>query len=217
LIAFLVGPMALDDPMTNIQELDRRAVELSRSIVATVTLTRLRLPTPCADWDLGALLAHMTVQHHGFARAVDGERTEPADWHPTPVDTDPVGLYGKSADRVIASFGAEGTSGRPVYLPEIRDGITVPGRIAMGFHFIDYVVHTWDVAATLGRPAEFYDGLFDDDLLDAALVVAAQVPDDEASRQPGMAFGPRITSSSDDKLDRLLTALGRSPGWSPGA
>lgn len=194
--------------MSNIEELDRRAVELSRSIVATVTQGQLRLPTPCAEWDLGALLAHMTVQHHGFARAVDGERTELADWHPTPVDADPAGRYAQAADRVIASFGAAGTSGRKVYLPEIRDGVTVPGRVAMGFHLVDYVVHAWDVAATLGKPVEF-----DDDLLDAALVVAAQVPDDEASRRPGMAFGPKIASPTGDKLDRLLTALGRSPSW----
>jgi uncharacterized protein (TIGR03086 family) len=200
--------MALDVHVSNIQELDRRAVELSRSIVATVTQAQLRLPTPCAEWDLGALLAHMSVQHHGFARAVDGEHTELADWHPTPVDADPAGLYGKAADRVIASFGADGTSARTVYLPEVRDGITVPGRVAMSFHFVDYVVHAWDVAATLGRPVEF-----DDDLLAAANVVAAQVPDDEASRRPGMAFGPKIASPTDDELDRLLTALGRAPSW----
>jgi uncharacterized protein (TIGR03086 family) len=194
--------------MTDIRELDRRAVELSRSIVATVTQARLRDPTPCADWDLGALLAHLTVQHHGFARAVDGERTELSDWHPISVDDDPVARYGKAADRVIASFAAAGTSDRPVYLPEIRGGITVPGRVAMSFHFVDYVVHSWDVAAALGRPVDF-----DDDLLDAAIVVAAQVPDDEASRQPGMAFGPKLATPTDGKLDRLLTALGRSPNW----
>jgi uncharacterized protein (TIGR03086 family) len=194
--------------MTDIRELDRRAVELSRSIVATVTQARLRDPTPCADWDLGALLAHLTVQHHGFARAVDGERTELSDWHPISVDDDPVALYGKAADRVIASFAADGTSDRPVYLPEIRGGITVPGRVAISFHFVDYVVHSWDVAAALGRPVDF-----DDDLLDAAIVVAAQVPDDEASRQPGMAFGPKLATPSESKLDRLLTALGRSPNW----
>lgn len=192
----------------SIAELDRRAVELSRSIVVTIRQGQLRLPTPCAEWDLGALLAHMTVQHHGFARAVDGERTEPADWQPTPVEADPVVSYGKAADRVIASFGADGVAGRAVYLPEIRGGVTVPGRVAMSFHFVDYVVHTWDVATTLGKQVEF-----DDDLLDAAIAVAAKVPDDEASRQPGMAFGQKIASPTDDRLDRLLTALGRSPSW----
>jgi uncharacterized protein (TIGR03086 family) len=194
--------------MTDIRELDRRAVELSRSLVATVTQVRLRDPTPCAEWDLGALLAHLTVQHHGFALAVDGERTELADWQPISVADDPVGHYGKAADRVIASFAADDTSDRPVYLPEIRNGITVPGRVAMSFHFVDYVVHSWDLAAALGRPLHV-----DDDLLDAALVVAAQVPDDEASRQPGMAFGRKLATPSEDKLDRLLTALGRSPTW----
>ncbi|HEX9335509.1 MAG TPA: TIGR03086 family metal-binding protein [Pseudonocardiaceae bacterium] len=193
----------------DIQELDRRAVELSRSIVATVTSDQLSLPTPCADWDLGALLAHMSSQHHGFARAVDGERTELADWRPTPLGDDPVGAYHKAADRVISSFAAAGALERPAYLPEIRGGITVPGRVAISFHFIDYVVHGWDVAATVGHP---FDA--DADLLAAALVVAAQVPDDDASRQPGMAFGPKLPDvPGGGQLDRLLTVLGRSPTW----
>ena len=193
----------------DIQELDRRAVELSRSFVVTVTPEQLALPTPCADWDLGALLAHMTIQHYGFASAVDGEHTELADWHPVPIGDDPVGAYHKAADRVIASFGADGALDRDAYLPEIRDGITVPGRVAMSFHFVDYVVHSWDVAATLGRRLDV-----DDDMLDAALVITARVPDDEASRQPGMAFGPKLAEpTSGGKLDRVLTALGRSPKW----
>jgi uncharacterized protein (TIGR03086 family) len=200
--------MALDDGV-DILELDRRAVELSRSVVVTVTPGQMSQPTPCADWDLGALLAHMIIQHHGFARAVDGERTDVADWQPVPVDDDPIGRYHKAADRVILSFGTAGALERTAYLPEIRDGITVPGRVAVGFHFVDYVVHTWDVAATLRLPLSV-----DDDLLAAALVVAAQVPDDDASRQPGMAFGPKVPDAPDgDRLDRLLRMLGRSPKW----
>jgi uncharacterized protein (TIGR03086 family) len=151
----------------------------------------------------------MTVQHHGFARAVAGERTAVAEWEPTPVDDDPVGLYQKAADRVIASFGADGALTRMAFLPEIRDGVTVPGRLAMSFHFVDYVVHGWDVAVTLGVPYDVAD-----DVLDAALAVAGQVPDDEASRQPGMAFGPKLPEPGNaGKLDRVLTMLGRSPMW----
>jgi uncharacterized protein (TIGR03086 family) len=193
----------------DIQQLDRRAVELSRSLVVTVTPDQLALPTPCAEWDLGALLAHMTIQHYGFALAVAGERTELDEWQPVPLGDDPVSAYHNAADRVIASFAAAGALDRMAFLPEIRDGVTVPGRVAMSFHFIDYVVHSWDVAATLGRQLDV-----DDDMLDAALVVTARVPDDEASRQPGMAFGPKLAETADaGKLDRVLTALGRSPGW----
>lgn len=193
----------------DIQELDRRAVEVGRAIVATIGTDQLSLPTPCTEWDLGALLAHMTVQHHGFARAVAGEHTELADWHPQPLGDDPVARYDEAADHVLASFRAPGATDGRAYLPEIRGGITLPVGTAMGFHFVDYVAHGWDVAATLGVPIEF-----DDEVLAAALVVARQVPDDEASRQPGMSFAPRVEASEGaGSLDLVLTALGRSPNW----
>ncbi|HVV20028.1 MAG TPA: TIGR03086 family metal-binding protein [Pseudonocardiaceae bacterium] len=190
--------------MADIHELDRRAVEVSRSLVRTVTARQLGLPTPCAEWDLGALLAHMAVQHHGFARAVAGERTELADWRPVPTD-DHVAAYDAAADHVIEAFAAPAAQ---AYLPEIRGGITVPAGMAMGFHFIDYVVHSWDVAAALGVPVEF-----DDEVLATALVVARQVPTDESSRGPGLAFGPVLEPSGDAPLERVLTTLGRSPRW----
>jgi uncharacterized protein (TIGR03086 family) len=201
--------MALDCAMDNIQELDRRAVEVSRSIVAGVTTERLSLRTPCAEWDLGALLAHMTVQHHGFAAAVDGERTTLSDWAPAPLPEDPVAAYEAAVDRVIASFGAAGATSGKAYLPEIRGGITVPATMAMSFHFVDYVAHSWDVAAALGVPVEF-----DDEVLAAALVVAGQVPDDAESRAPGNAFAPSVSATGDAApLERVLAALGRSADW----
>ncbi len=195
--------------MDNIPELDRRAVEVSRALVRRITPDQWTLPTPCAEWDLAGLLAHMTVQHHGFARAVAGERTEVADWQPVPAPQNPAGAYDAAVDRVVDSFAAPDAAGRQVYLPEIRGGVTVPGNVALGFHFVDYVVHSWDVAAALGVPVEF-----DEEVLAGALVVAGQVPVDGASRGPGMAFGPVLVPSVDSSpLDRILTTLGRSPNW----
>jgi uncharacterized protein (TIGR03086 family) len=198
--------------MPDIQVLDRRAVEASRSLVSHVTADRLAQPTPCADWDLSALLAHMTVQHHGFARAVAGERTGLTDWRPAPA-ADPVAAYDEAADRVIAAFGAPGVTEGSAFLPEIRGGVTLPVSMAIGFHFVDYVVHSWDVAATLGLPL-----VFDDEVLAAALAVAEQVPDDEGSRGLGMAFGPAQSSGADARtLERVLTRLGRTPAWPNGS
>ncbi len=192
--------------MTDIQELDRRAVEASRALVRSVGADDWDAPTPCADWDLRALLAHMTVQHHGFARAVAGERTEPADWLPQPA-ADPVAAYDVAADHVIEAFRVPA---RTAYLPEIRGGITIPARTAMGFHLVDYVVHGWDVAASIGATVEF-----DDDVLSAALAVADEVPADPATRGPGFSFGPVITDPDrGSPLDRVLRKLGRSPDWS---
>ncbi|HEX3647837.1 MAG TPA: TIGR03086 family metal-binding protein [Pseudonocardiaceae bacterium] len=195
--------------MADIQELDRRAVRTSVALVRQVTPDRLDLPTPCAEWDLRALLAHLTVQHVGFARAVAGERTELADWRPSPLADDFAAAYDRAADLVIESFGAPGATERRAYLPEIRNGVTVPGGMAMGFHFIDYVVHSWDVAAAIGAPVEF-----DDDVLAAALRVAGQVPTDPASRGPGTAFDPVLPEPAGaTPLARVLALLGRSPTW----
>jgi uncharacterized protein (TIGR03086 family) len=177
--------------------------------VATITVEQVDLPTPCAQWNLGALLAHMTAQHHGFARAVAGERVELADWQPRPVGTDVVARYDEAAATVIESFRSSADLDGKAYFAEIRGGISLPVPIAMGFHFVDYVVHGWDVASALGVPIEF-----DDEVLTAALVVAAQVPTDEASRAPGTAFAPTVATSADaGLLDRVLAALGRSPSW----
>jgi uncharacterized protein (TIGR03086 family) len=192
--------------MDDIQDLDRAAVLASQELVRQIRPDQLGRPTPCAEWDLAALLAHLTVQHVGFARAVAGERTEPADWLPAPLAEDFVAAYDLAADQVLASFVEPAGS---AYLPEIRGGVTVPSAVAMRFHFVDYVVHSWDVAATLGLPVRFGD-----DVLTVALSVARQVPADDASRGPGTAFGPALAEPGGAAtLDRVLAMLGRSPDW----
>jgi uncharacterized protein (TIGR03083 family) len=42
------------------------------SLVDRIGPADLARPTPCAGWDLRALLAHLIGQNHGFAEAVDG-------------------------------------------------------------------------------------------------------------------------------------------------
>jgi hypothetical protein len=61
---------------------DAVAVRNSVAVVAQVTAADLGRPTPCAAWDLRALLAHMTVQHLGFAAAAEGNGASPDIWRP---------------------------------------------------------------------------------------------------------------------------------------
>src|SRR5690606_16196206 len=62
---------------------------------------------------------------------------------------DPVGAYLESAEEVVAAFAAGGVLQRPFPLPELR-AEPFPAEQAISFHLIDYVVHSWDVARTLG-------------------------------------------------------------------
>ncbi|GMA26256.1 TIGR03086 family protein [Luteimicrobium album] len=189
----------------------RRAVEGSVAVVARVTPSDLGRPTPCAGWTLADLLAHMVVQHDGFAAAARGETTELADWAPRPVGDDVVAVYRKAADGVVGAFG-ECAPDAELWLPEVRGGVGVPAPTALGFHLVDYVVHAWDVAASLGVASSFAP---DDDVAAHALAVARQVPDGAARTVPGAAFAPALAEDGGGAPAQILRLLGRDPAWAP--
>ncbi|MFD8481483.1 TIGR03086 family metal-binding protein [Kitasatospora sp. NPDC059673] len=196
--------------MTDIQEFDARALKVTRAVVDRVAADRLDRPTPCGDWTLGQLLAHMTGQNHGFAFAAGGELHGREVWRDRPVGGDPAGAFGASAVAVTSAFGEEGVLEREFWLPEVRGGQWFPAVQAIGFHLVDYVVHGWDVAATLGVGIEF-----DADVLAAALAVAEQVPTGAAREGEGAAFAPALdVPAGAEVLDRILLLLGRDPSWS---
>ena len=194
----------------------RIAVLASVDVVDAVTPEQLRLPTPCAGWNLADLLAHMTVQHRGFAAAARGKGADPAVWEAAAVAdavvADPAGTYAAAAAEVLAAFTADGVLDAPFALPEFGPSAAFPGALAIGFHFVDYVVHGWDVARTIGSSFDLPA-----DVLAAALPVALAVPDDGDFRTAeGAAFDPAImTSDAASDLERILCHLGRSSAWTP--
>lgn len=196
-------------PHYDIRELDSRAVRTSVALVSRVTAEDLGKPTPCSAWTLAELLAHMTVQHRGFAAAAAGNGADPDVWQPAPPAGDPVAAYAEAAGQVLAAFAADGVLDGEFALPEIAATMTFPGRQAIGFHLVDYVVHSWDVARSLGLAADI-----DPDVLAIALKVAEAVPAGPARVQPGAAFGPEVAAPGQAApLDRIVALLGRSPAW----
>lgn len=189
--------------------LDTEAVRTSVDVVARATAGDLVRPTPCAGWTLRDLLGHMAAQHYGFAAASRGEAGI-AVWQPRPLGDDPVGAYRAAARHVLEAFAVDGVTERAFPLPEIRDGGPFPGAQAVSFHLVDYVVHSWDVARTLGHTVTF-----DPELLDAALAVARVVPGGEARLGPRAAFAPAVATDSGSPLDEIVALLGRSPSWRP--
>jgi len=195
----------------------RRAVEESIAVVSRVTPSDLARSTPCALWNLADLLGHMTVQHTGFAAAARGKVTRLSDWAPQPAGDDVVDAYRAAAEDVVLGF-ADCDADAELWLPEIRGGTAVPARVALGFHLVDYVVHAWDVAASLGIPGA---PALDDAVLADALAVARLVPDGESRTAPGAAFAPALPTRgpagpASDPLDEILRLLGRDPAWAPG-
>jgi uncharacterized protein (TIGR03086 family) len=193
--------------LNDIVALNAQAVNISVDQVVRVTPADLARPTPCAGWTLYGLLAHMTTQHHGFAAAANGDG-DLARWRLRSLGEDPIATYRAAADRVLDTFAADGVLDREFPLPEFNRGLMYPARQAISFHFIDYVVHAWDVATALGLPVRF-----DPALLDVALTVARAVPSGDARLEPGAAFAPGVPWSGGSRLDKIVAVLGRSPNW----
>jgi uncharacterized protein (TIGR03086 family) len=195
----------------NISELDRRAMDVTAEIVASIGPADLDNPTPCAGWRLRDLLAHIIGQYHGFALAASGKPIGVEAFAPRPVTAEPVASYREAAALVTEAFAEPGVLDRRFFLPEIRAGGFFPAAMAIGFHLVDEVAHAWDLAKSMGMPVEF-----EKPVLETALSVALQVPDDPASRGEGAAFAPGYPAGPElATLDRIVALLGRRPDWTP--
>ncbi|MFJ8358321.1 TIGR03086 family metal-binding protein [Streptomyces sp. NPDC093984] len=140
------------------------------------------------------------------AAAARGAGSERAHWREPEDMRDPSTTYRGAAMSVLAAFAEPGVLGREFALPEL--GRVVPGRMALGFHLVDYVVHAWDVAAALGVTPALPAAV-----LEAALGVALLVPTDPVGRGPGFAFAPPLAvPPGADPLAATLRLLGRDPG-----
>ncbi|WP_019063324.1 TIGR03086 family metal-binding protein [Streptomyces prunicolor] len=190
---------------TDIVELDRIAVYEALRVVELAQEEDWERDTPCAGWNLRRLVAHMAAQHHGFAAAARGAGRDRAYWREPADLSEPARTHRAAATAVLAAFAEPGATEREFALPEL--GASFPGRTAIGFHFIDYVVHAWDVTATLDVELDLSD-----DVLGIALVVAQLVPTEPAVRGPGFAFAPPLDVPPDaGPLDEALRLLGRTP------
>jgi uncharacterized protein (TIGR03086 family) len=157
----------------------------------------------------------MTVQHHGFAAAARGAGGESAVWDAAnvadAVAADPVGTYAAAAGDVLDAFADDGVLDATFALPEFGPGATFPGALAIGFHFVDYVVHGWDVARAIDAPFELPA-----DVVAAVLPLVLAGRDGQYRTIAGAPFGPAVaTHDAATDFDRILSHLGRSPHWAP--
>jgi uncharacterized protein (TIGR03086 family) len=186
--------------------LDRAAVAVSLAVVAEVSPDQLHLSTPCGDWRLGELIAHLVAENRGFAAnatSPPGEVSREV-WRPGPGDASALAQYPGSVEAVTAAFAPDGVLDAPV---EVREFGIHPGRIALAMHFIDYLTHSWDVARTIGFPNPIPE-----ELAEAALALAVLIPIERPAGSPFAAVVPVAADASAG--DRWLGLAGRDPQWS---
>ena len=179
----------------------RRALLNTGRIVLNVRPEQLSQPTPCRDWDVRLLLNHIIGGNHMFAEVARGGRPDASGVMDDYTVPDPGTNYLASADLVLAAWAEPGAMERRCHMP-FGD---IPASAAVSIHFLDIVVHGWDLARATDQ-----DTTIEPDLAAEALDISHGLLSPEL-RETGV-FGPEIPVSADDPLhDRLVAFMGRRP------
>ncbi len=180
--------------------LDQAALSWCNDVIAQLDPDQLDDATPCGDWRLRDLIAHMIAHNHGFAAAAFDSPVGADVWDSVTFDGDLVAGFGESAAVVTAAFSEK----MPEKIEVFGFG-AVPSAVAMSMHIVDYTVHGWDVAAALGLHR-----LPPEDLSEAALRIMKRFPVD----RPSKSFGEMVPIADDAPVgERLMAYVGRNPRW----
>ncbi|EFF91951.1 conserved hypothetical protein [Streptomyces sp. e14] len=178
------------------------ALDQLERLVGRLDTARLDRETPCAEYDLRALLGHTVGAVHRIAYVGEGGRgLDVAAAAGRIADTDWGGAVCRAHRRLAAAWADEAKLDREVEVPW---GL-VPGRIALSGYVMEVVTHTWDIAQVIDPAAEL-----DERLSQAALDIAQKVlpPEPRGGEVP---FGEvRPVPDDADVHTRLAGWLGRT-------
>jgi uncharacterized protein (TIGR03086 family) len=186
------------DSLDLLQVADHRLM----SLVEVLEEPDLALPTPCASWDVRALLSHVVATIDAFSDAVDGaggpteaELFSGADR----VGSDPVGVTHATVDRAHRAWSS--VTDWDASLTTVLG--PMPAVQAISIVTYSNLLHSWDLGNALGRRVEF-----DDSEAQLAEAVGGRlVP----AMRPGL-FGPEVSiSETASATERVVAFSGRHP------
>jgi uncharacterized protein (TIGR03086 family) len=170
---------------------------------------QLGLPTPCADWDVRALVNHIMFWSAFRSELAARKQTAPAD-DPITEETDFTRDDGWAATlqtqlgKAIAAWAEptaiEGNTGLA--------GGSMPAPAICTMMIGELVVHGWDLAKATGQHLEV-----DDEIVAAVHELTTNMA--EQGRAYG-AYGAEVQAQAGaTPLDRVLALSGRDPSWKP--
>jgi len=134
-------------PLTRGLELLGWAVSYALASARLATPQRLPGPTPCAGWDLGLLLHHVSdsvgVLHEAVTTGCIGSGAPAEDEDPGPDVVS--GLY-RRAGRLLAACAPAAPAGHLVTIGDRE----LPAKMAVAAGAIEITVHGWDISVACG-------------------------------------------------------------------
>jgi uncharacterized protein (TIGR03086 family) len=138
--------------MADPRQLHRQAGEMAADIISGIPADRLGDPTPCAEWDVRALVNHMVNGNLRFVALVTGE---PAPDRGDIPGEDLLAAFRDSVGRLNTAFDREGVM-EQVFQAPFGEG---PGAQLAAMRTCELTIHTWDLAAATGQPRDLDPGL----------------------------------------------------------
>jgi uncharacterized protein (TIGR03086 family) len=197
----------------SVTDLYINAAEHMDRIVAAVGPDDWDRPTPCAEWDVAALVRHVTDEQRWAGPLLDGLGLDEAgtavaameDAHSTATPGEPLRAAWSAANQSALDAARRTAPGATVEISRGR----VTAEEFLEEMFADQLIHGWDLA----RAVRASDRL-PPDLVNAC---AEWFPLVEDAWRQGGSVGPRVETPTDaDPQERLLAAFGRSSRWTPG-
>jgi uncharacterized protein (TIGR03086 family) len=182
------------------------ALDGTGRLVAAVTEEQWDLPTPCSDWTVRQLVNHVVGGNRLFTRVLSGEPLPPRDQlgaraREDQLGTDPAAAYAASAADLLSALRAPGVLAGTYTVP----AATLPGPAIVHLRTVETLVHGWDLARAIDRPAPFPQDLAEGELAFSRDLLG-RIPE---GRHP---FGPSQPVDDDaPAIDRLAALLGRDP------
>jgi uncharacterized protein (TIGR03086 family) len=188
---------------TDPRQFHRRALAQTETIVAAVAPGQLSLPTPCADYDVRALLSHVVgalTRHAVVGEGGDGMAVRP---HVDGIPDDGwLDAYHAARIRVTAAWADDAKLDALVEVPFGK----VPGRVAVSSYVQEVLTHGWDLAKATGQPTEL-----DPELATWTLAISRRILPPER-RGGQIPFGPVVpVPPGAGPYTRLAAWLGRHP------
>jgi len=183
-------------------DLYRDSVRGFAALVASIGPDQWGAPTPCAEWDVRALVNHVVSEQRWsvplFAGATIAEVGDKYDGDV--LGADPVLSATEAAEDATAAVSEGGAMDRTVHL---SFGET-PAVEYVHQLLADHLVHGWDLAAAIGADTTIEpDGLAE---------CATWFDEREDLYRAGGAIGPAVAVGADaSDTDRLVARFGRDP------
>jgi len=182
------------------------AISYALGVCARAGPGDMALPTPCAHWDLGILLTHLSNSMADLEIALATGRLDlerpPDPPAARPPAGDPVDVL---RDRAAALLSVSYCSADPEQFIAVG-GLPVPAGLVVCTGAVEIAVHGWDVSSALGGSAPIPPALATRMLRLSPLLVAGR---------EGLFAAPVQVPAQASPGDRLVGYLGRRPRNGP--